>query len=385
MSEVAQTGAQRSGTGPAPARESHPRLVGPDVVRAVALIGVVVMNYHGYLNGANAIAGDGASFAQRLFDPWEGVLSTRFAATFVLVAGVGVTLLTNRSRLADDAPAISANRLRLVRRGFLLYFGGLVLDWIWPGTILFFYGALFVIAATLFTLRTRTLLIVAALVAVAAAGLHWWGLSESRDGHDVSWLFSPNTLGVRSPRGLLFDTFVNGTHPLLPWLAFLCVGMVIGRLLPTLPTAQLIGIGAVLLAGSYLLSDVLTSSDPADVVRNTVLSTRPFDRGLLYTLGALGSSIVAFTGISWLAERYQHTAPVTFLAAAGRMTLTLYVAHVLVFNLFVHELRWVGGTGLDTALVFAITFWALALVVGAWWQRFVGLGPLERAYRAFGG
>ena len=30
---------------------SAPRLVGIDVVRAVALIGVVVMNYNGYLNG----------------------------------------------------------------------------------------------------------------------------------------------------------------------------------------------------------------------------------------------------------------------------------------------------------------------------------------------
>ena len=28
---------------------ARPRLPGPDVVRAVALIGVVVMNYHGYL------------------------------------------------------------------------------------------------------------------------------------------------------------------------------------------------------------------------------------------------------------------------------------------------------------------------------------------------
>ena len=32
-----------------PPSESSERLPGPDVVRAVALIGVVVMNYHGYL------------------------------------------------------------------------------------------------------------------------------------------------------------------------------------------------------------------------------------------------------------------------------------------------------------------------------------------------
>ena len=71
------------------------RLPGPDVVRAVALIGVVVMNFHGYLvlDDRNR-DGVGTGWAAELFDPGTGPLTTRFAATFVLVAGVGVTLLT---------------------------------------------------------------------------------------------------------------------------------------------------------------------------------------------------------------------------------------------------------------------------------------------------
>ena len=71
------------------------RLPGPDVVRAVALIGVVLMNFHGYLILRGGRQGNGA--VDRFFDPWSGPLSTRFAATFVLVAGVGVTLLTRRA------------------------------------------------------------------------------------------------------------------------------------------------------------------------------------------------------------------------------------------------------------------------------------------------
>src|SRR4051795_13766330 len=88
------------------------RLPGLDVTRAVALIGVVVMNYHGYLNG-----GDDAidrSLAERIFDPTQGPLTTRFASTFVLVAGMGVTLLTNRSCRSGDRSAISDDRWRLV-------------------------------------------------------------------------------------------------------------------------------------------------------------------------------------------------------------------------------------------------------------------------------
>src|SRR6187402_2621121 len=84
------------------------RLVGPDVVRALALIGVCVMNYHGYLiNQGGELA---RNFWGRFFHPWEGPLSTRFAATFVLTAGVGVTLLTRRA-VADrdiDPAGVSA-------------------------------------------------------------------------------------------------------------------------------------------------------------------------------------------------------------------------------------------------------------------------------------
>ena len=88
----------------------HRRLVGPDVVRGVALIGVVVMNYHGYLNGSGASAGPDASWAQSLFDPWTGrAVSTRFAATFVHGRRAsGVTLLTHRSVDSGDRAARSA-------------------------------------------------------------------------------------------------------------------------------------------------------------------------------------------------------------------------------------------------------------------------------------
>ncbi len=173
----------------------RPRVIGLDVTRAVALIGVVVMNYHGYMNGAGNPFDP--SWAERLFHPWEGVLSTRFAATFVLVAGMGVTLLTNRSRLSGDAAAVTADRWRLVRRGVALYVGGWLLNHHWPGTIIIFYGGYFVVAAFLFTLRTRWIVLVGALSAVLAAAISQWTIIRALDGHDTSWL-DPD---LDTPRG----------------------------------------------------------------------------------------------------------------------------------------------------------------------------------------
>ena len=102
------------------------RSVDLDVVRALALIGVCVMNFHGYLDGR--LAATDESFLGALFDPWHGPLATRFAATFVTVAGMGVVLLTRRATLSGDRHAIAEARWRLVRRGALLLAFGYVLD-----------------------------------------------------------------------------------------------------------------------------------------------------------------------------------------------------------------------------------------------------------------
>jgi uncharacterized membrane protein YeiB len=69
---------------------------------------------------------------------------------------------------------------------------------------------------------------------------------------------------------------------------------------------------------------------------------------------------------------------------AGQMTLSIYVAHVFVFNVVVHWMEWV-NPGLGSALLFAGTFWVVAMLVGSMWVRFAGMGPLERVYRRFGG
>jgi uncharacterized membrane protein YeiB len=191
---------------------------------------------------------------------------------------------------------------------------------------------------------------------------------------------------VTSPRNLLLRTFVGYTHPLLPWLAFLCAGVVIGRLLPLTGArrAAVLACGLVLFAASYAIAFVGTRVTDDRLVEK-LISTNPWDRGVLFTANALGSAIVALVAISWLADRWTRHAVVAMLAGSGRMTLTLYVAHVLVFNALTNWWGWVRPTGLDTALVFAAGFWVIAVAAGAWWDRFVGIGPLERVYRGFGG
>ena len=352
------------------------RIIDLDVVRGVALVGVCVMNYHGYLllRGANP----GHGFLARLFSPWDGPLATRFAAAFVVVAGMGVSLLTRRSTAAGDSVAISRDRWVLIRRGVLLFSFGFFLDWVWPGTILFFYGAYFLVGAAVFTLRTRWLVALGVAAAGSAAAIQWWVVDRRAHGHPTDWLTSGNASTRRSPRELVLDTFVRGTHPLLPWLLFLCAGMVIGRSLPfdRRWRIRLAGIGASLLAVGYGLHHV---AGWHPILR----STHPFDRGIFYSLAALGAALGAISLVGWIAAQTATTAITQMLAVTGRTTLTLYVLHALVFDLFVDRLKWVHPGGLATSLVFAAAFWSLAFAFANVWHLWKPVGPLERVYRQF--
>ena len=353
------------------------RLVGPDVVRGVALIGVVVMNYHGYLllaDDSGTPIGDG--WAAMLFDPWRGPLSTRFAATFVLVAGIGVTLLTRSS--IGTPERVTAARWRLARRGVLLYVVGLLVDEIWPGTILPYYGVMFLLAAGLFTLRTRWIVLLGVATAAAATALRVWEFDRAQGGHSTQWLASPSDDSVRR---YVFDVFVNGTHPLLPWLSFLSAGMVLGRVLHTSwwrRTALAAGALMIVVAG-------LASAISDDVARwpGVVLTVGPFAGNIGFVTSALGSALIAYAVIDWLAGRFPvATDP---LRRAGQMTLTLYLLHIFVFNLVVDWWGWIEPAGLDTALACALAFWVVAISGAVIWQRRFGRGPAEFVYRAFGG
>ena len=364
--------ALNTSTATAVAAGSKPRLPGPDVVRAVALIGVVVMNYHGYLIIRGGEIGSG--WTGELFNPWRGPLSTRFAATFVLVAGVGVTLLTRSS--IGNPDRVTDMRWRLARRGLVLYVMGLFLEEIWNGTIIPFYGGMFAISALLFTLRARWVAAVGAVAVASGAVLRLWLFWQFEDGNSTQWLTNPATGSVE---GYVYNLFVNGSHPLLPWLGYFCVGILLGRVIDQRWWRQAaLGSGFML----YAAAGIAGSAGSSEFQR-LLLSTHPDSRGLVYVAGALGTALIAYAAIDWLAHHFRGaTDP---FRRAGQMTLTLYVAHILVFNFVVDWMGWVSPAGLGTSLSFAFSFWFVGIVVGTWWHRRFGRGPAERVYRAIGG
>ncbi|MCJ7726176.1 MAG: heparan-alpha-glucosaminide N-acetyltransferase domain-containing protein, partial [Acidimicrobiia bacterium] len=88
------------------------RIVGFDAARAVAIAGMVVVNFKVVM-----FAGErGPDWLQSVV----GAVDGRAAAMFVILAGVGASLMTADARTRGDPAGLAAARRRLLRRAAFL-------------------------------------------------------------------------------------------------------------------------------------------------------------------------------------------------------------------------------------------------------------------------
>lgn len=365
-------------------RSGGHRLIGLDVARALALFGVVLMNFHGMISYPNQSEFPG-SFIDRLFDIRAGVLSTRFAATFVVVAGIGVTMLTDSARVRVERTSMIETRLRLVRRGSILLLGGYFLDMAWPGTILFYYGAFFIIAAFIFHLRTVHLIAIGLADVAATLAVSIWRRSRLLDGDGTAWVSPSN---IESLQDFLARTFLGYTHPVLPWMSFLITGIICGRYLEKIRSRwRPIAItSAAITLVTYLIVSLIRAVDvDSHAIAYTLTSMQPDERGLTYIVSTLSIAVAAIALIFASAEKSRSHIATIALQRAGQLSLTLYLGHVLFYYAFVEWTGWITGTGIASSIGLAVAYWMFAIAAGSWWHRRVGQGPAEVLYRRLGG
>jgi uncharacterized membrane protein len=362
------------------------RVVGVDVARGLAVLGMFATHVFPTLDG-----NDEPTIA-------HVVAGGRAAALFALVAGVSLAFLSGGRRGVHGRDRVAASA-GLAVRAALVGAIGLVLGYLAEANgvdgILPFYAMLFLLAIPLLGAPPMVLIGIAAattaagpalLVATTDAGLPYAGSSA-----DPTF----STL-LQDPVGLLAQLFITGEYPVVVYLAYLCVGLAIGRLDLRSPALAwlLVGAGVVLAVAARLASEVLLhamgglarliehdglAGDRADV---SVLLWEPQESSswwylalpaphahtpidLLHTLG----SAAAVLGAALLMTRVPAVRRVLYpLAAAGAMSLTLYSAHLVLL-----------ATGVlrdEPALLLAAMVVG-ALAIASVWRRWFGQGPLE--------
>ncbi|MCI7456196.1 DUF418 domain-containing protein [Actinomyces urogenitalis] len=322
------------------AAPSRPRIIGLDIARALALAGMV---------SAHLISIDGP----------VAMLTSGFpAGLFALLAGTSLALMSERG-VARGGTTLARSRHSLIVRGVLL----VVLHQLlapWSGSIqvvLEVFGMAYIAMACVPRWRTSTL----------------WQL--------LVWLVLGSALVKIVGSSITLPGVFSFPYPLMAWMAYMTVGLLVHRLLTTSPRRQLLVLlvaAPVTAAGIVLRERVQVGYPTGESASPSSLLPVALDPGA--HTGGLADVVMTTAGslsvVCLCLLLFRRQAWWSFpLQAMGSMSLTVYTAHILTAGptLSAH------GLGTYPALGYATV--ALALVLPTLLRLTWSRGPLEELMR----
>ena len=342
------------------------RLEGLDLARALALLGMLVEHSLQYPD----------------LEP-KGVLWSvygRSAPLFVLVAGIGLSLATR----PGSGPL---SRVTVAARVPFLFLVGLILALWVDGVILQSFALFFVVGLCL--VRVPRAVLGGLAAACLVAGPLWLtvlrrsgeiGGFGTRDDVGFSGLAEPWTF----LRGLVLEQY-----PVVTWLGFFLVGMLIGRIALSPATARRLFLGGTV--ASVLLLTIGWAGSRAygpEPFPFSLAPSRPttwpehwttygFSESLGWALSACALAVAVVGGslvlVDVLGRRRRLLAP---FVALGAMSLTFYVAQFAYLDTLWLEVK----PHLDTTLTYflaSVAFWVVFAFAALLWLRVLPRGPIE--------
>jgi uncharacterized membrane protein len=338
-------------TAPAPAR-----LAGVDLARGLAVFGMFAAH-------VGPDPRDGG-----LIGPLMQLTHGRSSVLFATLAGLSLALITGR----QTPDATWRHGVRIANRAVVLIVLGTFLTLLGTpiAVILAYYGCYFLLALPFLRLRSAALFSVAAVVALVGPVLSVLARGEWRTWGDPLEKFS----GEGALQFLL-----TGYYPAATWLAYVLVGMGLGRLdlnsFAVRLRLSLAGPSMIVLGyGGASVARALFGEDrPNRDSLGWLLQSSPHSDTTFEIVGALGVAITVLACALPLAARFPRaTRPIT---AVGAMSLSVYTAHLLAIatlELFSVEVP----PGLELTL-----FIVGAMVFALSWLVFFRRGPLEYGLR----
>ncbi|WP_046470558.1 heparan-alpha-glucosaminide N-acetyltransferase domain-containing protein [Allosalinactinospora lopnorensis] len=385
------------------AASSGDRLIGIDVARGLAVLGMFVVHVGigwSLADGGNALL---------------PVVSGRAAALFALLAGVSIALISGGATPKTGGD-MGVALWRVVIRGLLMLPLGtlLTMTGVPVAVILAYYAVFFVLAAPLMDERWKIVAGTAAVLGLVGPLVSFYLRGLIQEGPlegPVAAINSYDPLVAWSGEGIV-DFLLTGSYPAITWMPFVLAGLAIGRLdLRSVKVRwALAGVGTAVAALSYTGSwfalnafggrERLDSSFDAGymadqggaetldaTLREGVAGTVPLNdwawlltaaphSGSPFEVYGAGGVAIAVLGVALLVSHYLRWALYP-LASVGALALTTYVGHVLL--IWVGEEGWLAGTPLR--FVTDNMDWSVllgALLFATAWRLLVRRrGPLE--------
>ena len=386
--------------------DERARIAELDVLRGLALLGVLAVNFNGFTGpGFGMTEAQAAALPTASFDYYTNwvlrwLMADKANTVFATLFGLGFYLQMQRGA------GNSGFERRYARRLFwLLVFGLLNLYLLWPWDILHLYAIAGVFLLAMRRWSTRGLVIFGVIAALYSDKLHEWLITSFA-------LPLPNSHSFTSATGLLRrqEVMNAGDYPAIfaHWAGFTWHDWV-GSTLILAITIYAVGrfaLGAAI-GRSGILDDVERFAPLLRKVAWTGISTGLLAAAgvRLMSTGALGEGDVVekmgsalrspaalvlaagyCAGVVLALRRNWGRRVLGPFGAVGRMALTNYLAQGLLYALVLTGvgpgLALDGKVGALHALLISIAFFAFQMVYSHWWLARFRFGPMEWLWRA---
>ncbi|MFT5886333.1 MAG: hypothetical protein ACI9IP_002797 [Arcticibacterium sp.] len=351
------------------------RIIGIDVARALAVFGMIIVNFK-VVFGEN-----GLSWVKSLASLFDG----KAAATFVVLAGVGLALMTNTAIKNSDLARLKITRIRIIKRALFLFVVGISYIAIWPADILHFYGVYMAITILLLTSKEKTILISAiVLILVFPLLMTLWN-------YETGWNFETlDYQGFWTLKGFIRNLFYNGFHPVIPWTAFMLFGYWFGK--QDLKNDQFVKktfwISSIVFISIQVLSSVAISllsegNKEAAKELTEILGTNPMPPLPIYLFNGIAIAIAVISACILISKRFENSFIIDALNKTGQLALTFYVAHVVIGMGIIESINpsKMGKYSVEFSVIYALAFSLCCILFAVIWRKYKKYGPLEWVMR----
>ncbi len=312
------------------------------------------------------------------------VFTGNSTAIFIICAGMGVSLMTNRNEYSNEEKAALKSRI-LKRSWFLFALGLLLYNW-WSGDILHFYGGYMHLAAFLLFVPKRYYLWFA-LLAIFIFHILLFIIPI-----DTGWDFTTFAYNdFWTPNGFLRNTFYNGWNAIFPWISYFLLGMWLGRK----NWADNIIRRNVFVSGLLLFIIFqglrgLVRLNIFDAFWSDYIMAEYFPPYIPFVMITIGFALMVIPVCMYIGEKYSNNSLILALQKTGQMTLSHYVIHLtvgMILFAYIANKHYTGSLGEEAPtqplyiLAYSILFYVMSIMFSLVWTKKYTHGPLEMVMR----
>ncbi len=383
------------------------RIVSLDVLRGLAVMGILIMNIQSYSMIGAAYINPTAYGDLTGLNKWIWILNhlfveLKFMTLFSILFGAGIFLFTDRLQSKGDF-SLGLH----YRRTFWLFIIGMAHAYLlWYGDILVTYAICAIIVVLLRKLAPKILVTIGFIFVLIPSLLYlMFGISwdfmppEAHDSIKMSWYSSPEFIAkelatyrggwleqmeMRIPEAINFQTFIFLIF--IGWRAagLMLIGMALykwGILSATRSyTFYLIS----MLIGFGIGLPIIILGVTKNFTANWVVNYSMFFGSQYNYWGSLFISFAYISLCMLLFRWFQNSKIINGFAAVGRMALTNYLIQTIIctFIFYGHGLGYFGSVDRRGQIVIVIIIWLFQLVSSSFWLSRFWFGPAEWLWRS---